>query len=80
MKIHFAYYNHYKNEIDIAFTDNALLFLSCAKTEKNFYTTPNPQSLIDNLAIAEPLKYTALALDGELQAWADAMNADWCPL
>lgn len=29
MKIHFAYYNQYKNEIDIAFDDNVLLFVSC---------------------------------------------------
>ena len=30
MKIHFAYYNQYNNEIDIAFDDNVLLFVSCA--------------------------------------------------
>ena len=34
MKIHFAYYNQYKNGIDIAFADNTLLFLSCAEAEK----------------------------------------------
>lgn len=39
MKIHFAYYNQYKNEIDIAFADNTLLFLSCAETEKDLHTT-----------------------------------------
>ena len=79
MKIHFAYYNQYKNGIDIAFADNTLLFLSCADAEKNLHTTPNSQRLIDNLAIDEPLKYAALALDGELQAWADAMDEDWNP-
>lgn len=79
MKIHFAYYNQYKNGIGIAFSDNTLLFLSCAEVEKNFHTTPNSQRLIDNLAIDEPLKYAALALDGELQAWADAMDEDWSP-
>lgn len=52
MKIHFAYYNQYKNGIDIAFADNTLLFLSCAEAEKNLHTTPNSQRLIDNLAIA----------------------------
>lgn len=78
MKIHFAYYNPYKNGIDIAFADNTLLFLSCAEAENNLHTTPNSQRLIDNLAIEEPLKYAALALDGELQACADAMDADWC--
>ena len=73
MKIHFAYYNQYKNGIDIVFADNTLLFLSCADT------TPNSQRLIDNLAIDNPLMYAALALDCELQAWADAMDEDWSP-
>lgn len=68
MKIHFAYYNQYKNGIDIAFADNTLLFLSCAEAEKDLHTTPNSQKLIDNLAIDDPLKYASLALDGKLQA------------
>lgn len=79
MKKHFAYYNQYKNGIDIAFADNTLLFLSYAEAEKNLNTTPNSQRLIDNLAIDEPLKYAALALDCELQDWADAMDEDWSP-
>ncbi len=79
MKIHFAYYNQYKNGIDIAFADNALLFLSCAVAEDGLITTPNSQRLIDNLAIGDPLTYAALALDGELQGWADAMDEDWSP-
>lgn len=78
MKIYFAYYNQYQNRIDIAFTDNTLLFLSYSEVEKNLHTTPNSQRLIVNLAIEEPLKYAALALDGELQAWTDAMDKDWC--
>ena len=61
MKIHFAYYNQYKNGIDIAFADNTLLFLSCAEAEKNLHTTSNSQRLIDNLAIDNPLMYAALA-------------------
>ena len=72
MKIHFAYYNQFKNGIDIAFADNTLLFLSCVEAEKELHTTPNSQRLIDNLAIEDPLSYVAMALDGELQAWADA--------
>jgi hypothetical protein len=79
MKIHFAYYNQYKNGIDIAFADNTLLFLSCAVAEDGLHTTPNSQRLIDNLAIDDPLTYAALALDGELQGWADAMDEDWSP-
>ena len=79
IKIHFAYYNQYKNGIDIAWADNTLLFLSCAEAEKNLHTTPNSQRLIDNLAIDNPLMYAALALDCELLAWADAMDEDWSP-
>ena len=47
------------------------------KLKKNLHTTPNSQRLIDNLAIDNPLMYAALALDCELQAWADAMDEDW---
>ena len=79
MKKHFAYYNQYKNGIDIAFDDNVLLFISYAEAEKDLHTTPNSQKLIDNLAINEPLKYVALALDCELQDWADAMDENWSP-
>lgn len=78
MKKHFAYYNQHKNGINIAFDDNVLLFVSCSETEKNLHTTPNSQRLIDNLAIDDPLKYAALALDCELQNRADAMDEDWC--
>lgn len=63
MKIHFAYYNLYKNGIDISFSDNILLFLSCAEPKNNLHTTPNSQRLINNLAIDNPLMYAALALD-----------------
>lgn len=77
MKKHFVYYNQYKNEIDIAFDDNVLLFISCAEVEKNLHTTPNSQRLIDNLAIDEPLKYAVLAMNCNLQEWADAMDNNW---
>ena len=79
MKKYFAYYNQYKNGIDITFDYNVLLFVSCAEVEKNLHTTPNSQMLIDNLAIDEPLKYAALVLDCELQDWAAAMDEDWSP-
>lgn len=79
MKIHFAYYNQYKNGIDIAFADNTLLFLSCAAAENGLHAAPNSQRLIDNLAIDDPLAYAELALNGELQGWADAMDEDWIP-
>lgn len=76
MKIHFAYYNQYKNGIDIAFLIIHFYSYPVLKL-KNLHTTPNSQRLIDNLAIDNPLMYAALALDCELQAWADAMDEDW---
>ena len=79
MKINFAYYNQFKNGIDISFADNTLLFLSCAEAENGLHTTPNSQRLIDNLAIEDPLAFVAMALDGELQDWSNAMDEDWCP-
>ena len=79
MRINFAYYNQYKNGIEIAFTDNTLLFLSCAVAEDGLQTTPNAHRLIDNLAIEDPRQYAALAMDGALQGWANAMDEDWCP-
>ena len=79
MRINFAYYNQYKNGIEISFADNTLLFLSCAEAEDGLHTTPNAQRLIDNLAIEDPHKYAALALDNELQSWANSMDEDWIP-
>lgn len=60
MKIHFAYYNQYKNGIDIAFADNTLLFLSCAEAEKNLHTTPNSQRLIDTFLINHKILQNAI--------------------
>lgn len=77
MKINFAYYSKYKNCIDITFDDNTLLFLSCSNAENRLVTTLGAQRLIDALAIDNPRTYAALALDGELQSWSDAMNEDW---
>lgn len=79
MRINFAYYNQYKNGIEIAFTDNTLLFLSCTVAEDGLQTTPNAQRLIDNLAIEDTRQYAAMAIDGALQGWANAMDEDWCP-
>ena len=62
MKIHFAYYNQYKNGIDIAFADNTLLFLSCSVAEDGLHTTPNSQRLIDNLAIDDPRQYAQFSI------------------
>ena len=57
--------------------ENTFCLLQPIQEWKNLHTTPNSQRLIDNLAIDNPLMYAALALDCELQAWADAMDEDW---
>lgn len=75
MKIYFST----NAKINITFTDNMLLFLSCAEIEKNLHTIPNSQRLIDNLTIDESLKYATQALGGELHSWTDAMDKDWSP-
>jgi len=49
MKKYFAYYNQYKNGIDIAFDDNVLLFISCSEAEKDLHISPISQEIIDNL-------------------------------
>lgn len=78
MKIHFAYYNQYKNGIDIAFADNTLLFLSCAEAERIFILHLTHKGLLITLQLIIHM-YAALALDCELQDWADAMDEDWSP-
>lgn len=68
-----------RTELILLFADNTLLFLSCTEAEKNLHTTPNSQRLIDNLAIDNLLMYATLALDCELQDWADTMDEGWSP-
>lgn len=36
----------------------------------------NSQSRLDALAIDDPLEYVRLALDEEMQVWADAIDDD----
>ena len=38
-------------------------------------TTPCSQNSLNALAIDEPLEYARLALDGEMQAWVDAIDS-----
>jgi len=38
-------------------------------------TTPCSQNSLNALAIDEPLEYARLALDGEMQAWVDAVDS-----
>ena len=49
--------------------------IDCGKAEKGLKTTPNSECTLNALAIDEPLEYTRLTLDGEMQTWIDAENS-----
>ena len=54
--------------------------IDCNKAEEGLRTTPCSQNSLNVLAIDEPLEYARLALDGEMQAWVDAIDSleVWC--
>ena len=43
--------------------------------EDGLNTTLSSQHSLNVLAIDEPLEYARLALDGEMQAWVDAIDS-----
>ena len=49
--------------------------IDCNKAEDGLRTTPCSQNSLNALAIDEPLEYARLALDGEMQAWVDAIDS-----
>ena len=75
MKLIYATYNQYCNSIDITTFDNILLHIDCNKAEDGLRTTLCSQNSLNALAIDEPLEYARLALDGEMQAWVDAIDS-----
>ena len=75
MKLIYATYNQYCNSIDITTFDNIILRIDCNKAEDGLRTTPCSQNSLNALAIDEPLEYARLALDGEMQAWVDAIDS-----
>ena len=75
MKFIYATYNQRCNSIDITTFDNMLLRIDCNKAEDGLKTTLCSQNSLNALAIDEPLEYARLALDGEMQAWVDAIDS-----
>ena len=75
MKLIYATYNQRCNSIDITTFDNMLLRIDCNKAEDGLRTTLCSQNSLNALAIDEPLEYARLALDGEMQAWVDAIDS-----
>lgn len=49
--------------------------IDCGKAEEELKTTPSSECTLNALAIDEPLEYTRLTLDGEMQTWIDAENS-----
>ena len=75
MRLIYAYYNPQTNSIDVSTVENYILRIDCNKAENGVRTTPCSQNSLDALAIDEPLEYARLALDGEIQAWVDAIDS-----
>ncbi len=75
MKLIYADYNPKTNSIDVTTFDNYILRIDCNMAEDGLHTTINSQHSLNVLAIDEPLEYARLALDGEMQAWVDAIDS-----
>ena len=54
---------------------NVNIFIVPFIAEDGLRTTPCSQNSLNALAIDELLEYTRLALDGEMQAWVDAIDS-----
>ena len=72
MRTIFAEYNPKRNSIDGYTSVGYMLRIDCWEAEKNLKTTPGSDCELNALAIDEPLEYTKLYLDGNLQMWVDA--------
>ncbi len=75
MRLIYADYNPQTNSIDITTFENYILRIDCNKAEDGLRTTPRSLNSLNALAIDEPLEYARLALDGEMQAWMDAIDS-----
>ena len=75
MRLIYANYNPQTNSIDVITFENCILRIDCNKAEDGLKTTPCSQNSLNALAIDEPLEYVRLVLDGEMQAWGDAIDS-----
>ena len=74
MRLIYAEYNPITNSIDGTIFENYILRIDCNKAEDGLSTTPCSQNSLNALAIDNPFEYARLALDGEMQAWVDAID------
>ena len=75
MKLIHAEYNPMHNSIDIYHYSGYILRIDCNQAESGIRTTPDSQRCLNALAIDNPQEYARLALDGEMQAWVDAVDS-----
>ena len=75
MNVIYAEYNTHHNSIDIATTAGYLLRIDCWEAEKGLKTTPGSECALNALAIDEPLEYSHLYLEGNMQMWVDAEDS-----
>ena len=75
MRLIYADYNLQTNSIDVTIFEHYILRIDCNKAEDGLSTTPCPQNSLNALAIDNPFEYARLALDGEMQAWVDAIDS-----
>lgn len=67
-----ASYNMYHNSIDITTFDGCILRIDCNKAEEGLKTTAQTNHVLNALAIDNPLEYTRLYLNNEMQIFIDA--------
>ena len=75
MRLIYAEYGSITNSIDVNTFENYILRIDCNKVEEGLRTTPCSQNSLNALAMDEPLEYSRLALDGEMQAWVDSIDS-----
>ena len=75
MRTIFAEYNPQCNSIDVYTSAGYMLRIDCWKAKKDLKTTPGSDCVLNKLAINEPLEYTRLYLDENLQMWVYAEDS-----
>ena len=75
MRLIYAEYSSITNSFVVNTFENYILRIDCNKAEDGLKTTPCSQNSLNALAIDEPLEYARFALDGETQAWVDAIDS-----
>ncbi len=75
MRLIYADYNPQTISIDVTAFANFVLRIYCNKAEYGVKNTPHSQNSRKASAIDEPLEYARPALDSEMQAWVEAIDA-----